>query len=106
MQSLKSKVSTERDEDTTDLGVILVRVYNKVKKSLDVCISILAVAQSISGVECDLTPILEKLRERQQALEAASVPIPMKKDTSREAEYEAHARESCFDSVEEVADFK
>lgn len=104
MQALKSKLSNEQDDDK-DLGVILVGLFNEVKKSLNLCISMLSVAQSIAGDSSDLSLLLEKLRSRQKSLDDMAAPLPMKKDVSFEAEYEAFARESCFDSVEEVSDF-
>jgi len=105
MQNLKSKLSKDKVVESDDVGAILVKTFRTVKDSLDLCITMLSVAQKLTTDKTDLTSLINKLNERKEHLANSYVFSQPKKNLNLESDYEAMMREVCFDSIEEVSEF-
>lgn len=105
MENLKSKLSKDKVVESDDVGAILVKTYRAVKESLNLCITMLSVAQKLTGDKTDLTSLLNKLNDRKEHLANSYVFSQPKKNLNLESEYEAMMRDTCFDSIEEVSEF-
>lgn len=101
-------VEDSTEDDSTRLSILIKDVYNSLTSSIEELMTALRVSQALTRDTTDLGPLLAKVQDLRESLNARGeepvVDLLKKQDATNE-DYEAIMRELCFGSIEEMAGF-
>merc|ERR1719242_959798 len=101
-------VEDTTEDASTQLASLINDVYELLTGSIEGLVTALRVSKALTGDTTDLTPLVAKIQDLRESLNAqGEEPVVdlLKKPEATNEEYELIMRELCFGSVEEMVDF-